>query len=184
VNGITRAFVAVSPPPDVLDAVDAALAPLRDAEPRLRWLPRDQWHVTIEFLGRVEDVEPLVDGLARVARGLGPLEARLAGAGAFPKPRRASVVWVGVESDGLTPVADAVGEVTTSIGHVRDARPFHPHVTVARASRPRAVDDVIESLGAALLGPPWVVDALVLYESATLPTGAVHTEVARFELSA
>jgi 2'-5' RNA ligase len=182
VSGIARAFVAVVPPPDVLDTIERVVEPLRSHDAALRWLPREQWHVTVEFLGRVRDAEPLVAGLTRVATGVQPFEARLGGAGAFPKVRRASVVWVGVESDGLTALADAVGDLATTLGHARDARPFRPHITVARASKPRPVDRAVDGLRAGSLGPPWSVGDVVLFDSETLSSGAVHTERARFAL--
>jgi 2'-5' RNA ligase len=184
VPGIARAFVAVVPPATVLDAIEHAVTPVRDAQSRLRWVRRDAWHVTLQFLGRVADADAVVAALATAARDPEPFPLRLGGAGAFPSPSRAAVLWAGV-SEGAGPLvalAGAVGRATAPLGFAVDATPMHPHLTVARARPPRRVADAVAALDAAAWGPAWTVDEIVLVESDTRPSGAVHTEVARVRL--
>ena len=51
-----RLFVAIAPPPAVLDDLDALAAPLRTGRQDLRWTSREAWHVTLAFLGQVDEV--------------------------------------------------------------------------------------------------------------------------------
>jgi len=186
VNQLGRGFVAVVPPDDVLDAIDARLAPVRAAHDGLRWSRREQWHLTVRFLGAVPDVDALVaavrDALASVPRvgavGLG-------GAGAFPNPRRASVVWFGVRDgvDDLTRVAAAVESASVAAGFAPEPRPFRAHLTVARLPRARDAGPVLEALGDAPIGRPWPVDEVVVISSDTRATGAVYEDVARIPLA-
>ncbi|HSO95893.1 MAG TPA: RNA 2',3'-cyclic phosphodiesterase [Acidimicrobiia bacterium] len=173
---LARAFVAVVPPGDVLDALAARIARLTpDAQP-LRWLPRAQWHITLTFLGRVDDADALRDTLTTTARRGAPFALQLAAGGAFPTPRRAAVLWVGVaDPPALVRLADAVRASGAPLGDHADDRPYHPHLTVARAPRPRNLTGLVESLGAEPIGPPWTVTHLAVLESDTRPTGAVHT---------
>src|SRR5262249_44852213 len=80
--------------------------------------------------------------------------ARLAGGGAFPSARRASVLWIGVrEPEPLVRLARAVEAATAELGHRAEDRAFHPHLTVARARRPSAIRRPVDELGGT--GPGW-----------------------------
>jgi 2'-5' RNA ligase len=118
---LPRLFVAAWPPEEVLDLL-AALP--RPEEAGVRWTRRDQWHVTLRFLGRAD---PDVAGVALagvrspVAEAvLGPLTARLG----------RSVVVAPVA--GLDALAEAVVASTAAVGEPPDPRPFTGHVTLAR----------------------------------------------------
>jgi 2'-5' RNA ligase len=185
-RSIDRGFVAVVPPESVLDAIDARVAPVRAAHSALRWSGRQQWHVTLRFLGRVPDVDRLLaamhDALASVPR-VGAL--RLGGADAFPSAQRASVVWVGVRdgADDLTRIAAAVESVAVAVGFAPETRPFSPHLTVARVARASNVERVLDELGHDPVGGAWPVDDVVLVSSDTRSTGSVYHEVARVQVA-
>ena len=185
-SALGRGFVAVVPPADVLDAIDARVAPVRAAHDDLRWSRREQWHLTLRFLGAVHDVDGLLtalrEQLAREAR----IDAlALGGAGAFPNPRRASVVWLGVRegADALMHVATAVEAASVAAGFSPEPRPFRAHLTVARVPRPREVAAVLQALGDDPVGGSWSAADVVLVASDTRPTGAVYSEVARIPLA-
>src|SRR5262249_10566431 len=113
VDGMTepevgRAFVAVVPPDDVLDAVGAVAASI-DVPSTARRTSRPQWHLTLQFLGNKVD-------FAAVAGALEPLAVRgapvqLGAAGAFPTERRGRVLWLGVREGNapLLPLGAAGG---------------------------------------------------------------------------
>jgi RNA 2',3'-cyclic 3'-phosphodiesterase len=116
-----RLFVAAWPPPTVLDAIEALPRP---AEPGVRYTTRDQWHVTLRFLGAcdVHDARAAfatTDGGTTLAE-LGPAVARLG----------RSVVVVPVR--GLEVLAAAVVAATGGVGEPPDPRPFAGHLTIAR----------------------------------------------------
>jgi RNA 2',3'-cyclic 3'-phosphodiesterase len=184
VRRLARAFVAVVPPDAVLDTLDARVATLTREAPSLRWLPRRHWHITLAFLGRVEDADALSAGLAVAVRACSPFTLRLGTGGGFPVPRRASVLWVGVARGA----PDVIGLATTVrnaaagfAGHTED-RPYHPHLTVARAPRARSLTGLVDAIGTGPIGAPWTVTAVSVIESDTRPTGAVHAVEARIPL--
>jgi len=185
VSAIARAFVAVVPPADVLDAVEDAARPLRLREPALRFVGREQWHVTLQFLGRVPDDLALSDALGSALTTVAPFDVRLGGVGAFPSVARAAVLWIGVAegSESFGRLAAAVCDASASLGFAAEDRPFHAHLTVARAGRPRRVAETVTAFGVEPLGPRWTVDSVALVASDTRRDGAVYTEVARFPLS-
>jgi 2'-5' RNA ligase len=183
-TAIGRAFVAVVPPAEVVDALAERVGAAQRSGDGVRWL--SEWHVTLEFLGRVDDADTLASAVGAAVGGVARASVRLGGAGVFPKPARGTVVWIGVTEGAAAfeELASAVDQATGPLGHPPEARPFHPHVTVARASRPRGLGAIVAALGDEPVGPSWTLDAAVLLESHTRPTGAVHTEVARFPLRA
>ncbi len=184
-TALARAFVAIVPPARVLDAMEAALAPLR-AMPGVRWTSRAHWHLTLRFLGPVPDVEALSAAATVAFAGASPPTVALGGLGAFPFARRATVVWVGVTSgeDGLADLAARADQAAGSVGLVADeGREYRPHVTVARAARPVDARTVTEA-DPLPIGAPWVADEVVLFESTLGRDGARHVARTRFTLTA
>ncbi len=163
-----RLFVAVVPPDDVLDDLEAHLQPRLEAGPEIRWTDRHQWHVTLAFLGAVPErrLDDLTDALARSAARRDPLILRLAGAGAFPNPYAARVLWAGVEQvrGDLVAVAGGIRNASSSVGATPDGTRFDPHLTLGRFHRPTEATRWIRALDA-WEGPAWRVEHLALVES-------------------
>jgi len=163
----------VIPPPSVLGWADAAQNSAAAVAPDLRWTRLDQRHLTLRFLGAVPDPAAAAEFVADSVRRREPFTLSLGGGGAFPDPRRASVLWLGVR-EGL----DALTELATALASPDD-RPFRAHLTLARANPPRDLRQVVAALDACDESEPWTVDELVLFDS----DRSVHTEVARFRLA-
>jgi hypothetical protein len=102
-----RLFVAIALPAGAAGELDNAVAPLRLAWPELRWTGRDAWHLTLTFLGEVDEglTRKLGVRLERAAARHARLSLSLGGAGAFPTAGRARVLWTGVQGDRRGPVA-------------------------------------------------------------------------------
>lgn len=181
---IGRAFVAVELPDGTLDAVEACIQRCAAARPAVRWTARPGWHVTIQFLGAVDDLPALEGALRDATRVLPAATVRLGGGGAFPQPRSGNVLWLGVvkgaaELEGL---AAAVTSATAGIGFEQERRRFRPHVTIARSRESVDLRPHVEALGAEPVGPEWCVADVVLLASETRPDGARYSEVGRFTL--
>src|SRR5437773_10349846 len=93
-----RLFVAIALPAEAADELDSAVAPLRLAWPELRWTGRDAWHLTLAFLGEVEEelLGKLGDRLQQAATRQGPLALSPGGAGAVPTAARCRVLSTAV----------------------------------------------------------------------------------------
>ena len=176
--------MAVRPPDDVLDAVAAVVDPARRVRVGLRWEQRDRYHLTLQFLGPVARLAPVVDALAAAAGTLAAFPFRLGGAGAFPKPGRARVVWIGAAAGGreLVDLAGAVAAGLAPLGHEPDRKGFHPHLTVARLKVPDDVGEVLAAIGPEAVGEAFTVGELVLYQSRLSPKGPTYTVLERFPL--
>ena len=165
-----RLFVAIALPGSAACELDQLVAPLRPGWAGLRWTGRDAWHLTLAFLGEVD--ETLVPALsARLQRAAGrhlPLTLSLAGAGAFPNPARARVLWTGVHGDepGLAALAGSVasGARKAGVTLAPETRRYQPHLTLARCRAPLDVRPLIERL-TGFAGTSWVAGEIYLIHS-------------------
>jgi RNA 2',3'-cyclic 3'-phosphodiesterase len=176
--------VAVKPPDGVVEAVAAAVAPARSVRVGLRWDQPDKYHLTLQFLGPVRRLGPVVDGLAAAMAGQEAFPFRLGGAGAFPKAGRAHVVWIGAAVGGgeMVGLAGAVAGSLRPAGYEPDRKEFHPHLTVARLKVPDNVAEVLAAIGPGPVGAEFTVGEVLLYQSRLSPQGAMYTVLERFPL--
>ena len=145
--------------------------------------PAENWHITLRFLGNL--------GPARYDRLLARLdeadlgdsfEVRFGGLGAFPNPRRATVLWLGFErgSEELSRLAAAAEEAAVAAGSMPEERPFHPHLTLSRVRPQRDVRKLIEHVPDFPLVQ--TVGQLTVFESHLGSGPAVYKALERFEL--
>ena len=165
-----RMFVAVVPPDEVVEHLDAFLEARRDAA-AYRWATREQLHVTLAFLADVPDrnLDDLVERLGRAARRRTAFPSAIAGGGAFPNVGRARVLWAGLDLDEhgrreLTRLATGARAAANRSGVRVDGRRFRPHVTLARLGHPDEVTPWVRLLDA-YRGPSWTVDRMTLVAS-------------------
>ncbi|MGZ8630062.1 MAG: RNA 2',3'-cyclic phosphodiesterase [Actinomycetota bacterium] len=176
-----RLFVAVWIPEAAADTVEAAIEPWRSAFPNARWAPRENWHVTLRFLGStyprlVPWVRERLQGVAAVTS---PFETRVRGLGAFPSTRRARVIWTGLDDaeGGLGALAGAVKHAFAR-EFPPEARAFSAHLTVARSDPPLELPAGFAETP--LESEPFSVDAVVLMRSHLRRPAPVYEPVATF----
>jgi RNA 2',3'-cyclic 3'-phosphodiesterase len=179
-----RLFVAVIPPEEALAGLGRVVTRLRGlpGTDGLRWTERPGWHLTLAFLGEVDEglLPALDERLARACRRHGPYELRLAGGGRFGN----RVLWAGTRGDlaGLAELARSVRGACRKAGAPPAGEAgFSPHLTLARARRP--AEARLKPLAEELTGyegPAWAADALVLVRSHP-PTPGVPGAQPRYE---
>jgi len=171
-NGAVRIFAAVVPPADAHADLEAFLEPRRDVHSDLRWTPSHLWHVTLAFLSEVPGglLDDVVDEVARVAGEHAPIPLRLSGAGTFPNPAEARVVWMDVRSDSPGGLADleslalGVRRACGRIGAPTAGGDYRPHLTLARVRRPFEATHWLRVMDA-YAGPPWTADEVTVFVS-------------------
>ncbi|MDX6336302.1 MAG: 2,3-cyclic 3-phosphodiesterase [Streptosporangiaceae bacterium] len=173
-----RLFVAVAVPAQAADELDDAVAPVRPSWPGLRWTGRDAWHLTLAFLGEVNETVSARLGprLERAAARHSCLPVSLGGAGAFPAAARARVLWTGVQGEPreLAALAASVAAGARRAGAppAEEGRPFRPHLTLARCRDPLDVRPLVDRLSG-YAGTPWTAEEIYLIRS-HLPGGRPH----------
>ncbi len=172
-----RCFVAADLDEPARQEVGRLQERLRKMGVRGRWVAPERVHVTVRFIGEIppETFDAVCEALARPVGETGPLDLVLQGLGAFPSLRRPRVLWVGLAGDvaGLAGAAREVNGRLEGLGLPGEARPFRPHVTLARAKGPSGMDGLERALKAigVYQGPGFRVTRLTLYESRLKPGG-------------
>ncbi|MCA1834609.1 MAG: RNA 2',3'-cyclic phosphodiesterase [Actinomycetota bacterium] len=159
-------FVAVDMPPAIKDAAASVIEAWGVSAPAgVRWVPRENLHLTMKFLGWVAD-ERLSDIAGAVADAVDQMvdfSVRLGEAGAFPSARRARVLWLGLldPAGGLVALARSLEDAFVLLGFAAEVRTFVPHLTIARLKPPSPVSVEV----AVPPTDPFVVDRVTLFES-------------------
>lgn len=161
-----RLFVAFDVPEQVRALVEHAIGPVRDRYPGGRWVPAVDQHVTVRFLGATPPARMphVLEAVARTASRHRAFATRTTTLGAFPSPRRARVLWVGLDdADGHAGALAADLDAALAPVFEPEARAFTPHLTVARFPAPVRLEAAIADVGCG--SDPFEVAALTLYRS-------------------
>lgn len=177
-----RLFIAIELP----DNLKTALSRLRWGIPGARWVPMEQLHLTLAFLGEVEETTAGELGEALALIQISPFRLCFSGTGCFPNRHRPRILWAGVEPhQRLTHLAAKVHEAVLACGIPQEDRPFSPHITLARLKFPavREVDAFLAMPQKQKL-PPFPVREITLFQSRLAAHGAVHIPIRIFPLAA
>ncbi|MBT1071584.1 RNA 2',3'-cyclic phosphodiesterase [Pelotalea chapellei] len=174
-----RLFIAI----DFSDEIKYRFEHLRVDIPGAKWVFNKQIHLTLAFLGDVENalVPRLTESLDKIHSP--PFQLQHAGTGCFPDPKRPRVLWAGFEPQPL--LNRLVAKIRTAVmtyGIPQDSRAMVPHVTLARIKAPAVceLNTFLHQSKAAL--PPVEVHEFILFESRLTSGGAVHSVVQTFKL--
>jgi len=182
-----RSFVAVEIPAEVQNALARSTAHLQEALPKplIRWVAPQNVHLTLKFLGDVSpaNLERLAEALKVEAAAHETFSMSVGGLGAFPTPRRARVIWVGLEAPAaLTALLRGVEAVAARLGYASEGRPFSPHLTIGRVGQNVSGTDLqrirtaLEGTSVGALGTVRV-EAVHIFKSDLQPGGPVYTRL-------
>lgn len=176
-----RLFVAIPLPAVVRER----LSMIQAGVPKARWLDQETLHLTLRFVGEVEDHvgQDVAAALDRVdAPGF---DLRLTGVGYFGSDRKPTVLWVGVDRcDPLILLKEKVDAAIRQAGILREGGKFRPHVTLARLPPSTPVGRVgrwMENNGL-FRSPPLSMTQFTLFASHLGSERAIHTPLRDYRL--
>jgi 2'-5' RNA ligase len=188
-----RLFVALRAPEEVKEQVEKAQAELRRAVPQARvtWTRREQFHLTLKFLGNVEGgrVAGLVEVVRGACHGFAPLRLRAQGVGCFPAMRAPRVVWLGVTDgqEALPRLQRAIELASAGFTGLGPDQRFSGHVTLGRIkSIARAEAESLGSKARAMAETffgEWTAGQVEIMRSELSSEGARHTILATVALA-
>ena len=152
----------------------------------LNWTREENLHVTLKFLGEVNDQQiPQVTDALGVVRVPGPITLRIESLGFLPPrgPIRVFAARIGGDLDQMAALHAGIELAMEPLGFARERRPYSPHVTLARPRRERRISgdaraDVAEHQPPP--GPDFVVDQFVLMRSDLANGPPRYTPIAHF----
>jgi RNA 2',3'-cyclic 3'-phosphodiesterase len=173
-----RLFAGIPVPDPARQELASVLDGLRSKNWPVRWVRPEGLHLTLKFFGSVEDgvVESLGTALATAAEGTGPIPLTCTGIGGFPNPRRARVVWIGLEAPGsLELLQDAVERACANQGFPLEGKPYRPHITLGRVRDGERLPPDAWSDLPARYGIRFLAEELVLFQSQPGRDGSVYS---------
>ena len=145
-----RSFIAIPMDPEVCRATVRLIDRIREPGDGIKWVPTDNLHLTLKFLGDVHNTEvPRVCEIIRaVCADFEPFELRFAGTGGLPALSRARVIYAGVDdaSGSLTRMVMDLEKQLADLGFKPEPRDYKPHLTLGRAKSRRASEEVVRRI--------------------------------------
>ena len=181
-----RLFTGLDLAPDVVANLERLLEQLKPTAP-LKWSPPRNLHITTKFIGewpgeRLEELKTALGNLPAPP----PMAIAIEKLGFFPNPHAARIFWAGVKAgDGLAALARATDDATAALGVAKEARPYSPHLTLARIANPGRLPGLLNAVAAlpSLEFGAFTADRFYLYQSQPSPAGSVYTKLAEFPLA-
>jgi len=200
-----RSFVAVELPEPILEAVGQLSGRLRASGARVTWVKPENMHLTLRFLGEVDEdnINRLKTILSDSYRGMSPFTLSVRGVSAFPNMRRPSVVWVGAvearearsqvelgnepalgneRAEAIETAYLAAESAARAIGLPPEEKAFHPHLTLARIKDAREAPPLVACLERErdFCAGDFTVRSVSLFSSRLTPHGPVYQRLEEF----
>jgi 2'-5' RNA ligase len=183
-----RAFISAELPNDLKKMITAATAGLREIESGIKWVEEQNLHLTLKFLGWVEekDIDKMLRLAEESAKGTGSFKLKLAGMGTFPEGKSPRVIWVGITEGGerLKEIAEKLENQLSQAGFRSEEREFSTHLTLGRVKDKKGVDLVKEKMKESkdqVFGE-LVVDHINIMKSTLTPKGPIYEIVKEVKL--
>ena len=182
-----RTFIAITIDEWMRDQLMRVQDELKAADAAVRWVPPENIHLTLKFLGRTPDdlMSEVADRMRRCCADIEPFTMLVRGLGAFPTAARPRVVVAVAEApDELYELNRRLEEVAKDLGLGRQERRFKAHLTLGRVKGPRGKDrlaEMIEEMDDRTFGEMEVKE-VVFMMSELSPAGAQYTPLARVPL--
>ena len=183
-----RLFIAAEPSDALRRKLDELSGLLSFRGDGVKWVNSGGIHLTLKFLGAVDEamVGAIDDAAGRCAHGLGEIRLSVGSVGMFPDARRPRVIWVGLSGDieRLAGLRDALEGACSSLGFPTEGRAFRPHLTLGRVKERLSTETLkkIEQSRDAALGE-MTIDHIELIKSELKPSGAVYTTLSSYPLT-
>lgn len=180
-----RLFIAIELSDQIREALGQVEAHLKYAGADVKWVEKENIHLTLKFLGEVPEkkLDEAKTALDAACVGVRPFGITLKDIGAFPTMAAPRVIWVGLgegtqESAGL---AGRIDETFSKIDFSRETRAFAAHCTIGRvkSGKNRAALAAKMSDGSYQLSAisRQLVTSVTLFQSTLTPKGSMYAKL-------
>ncbi|MEO8606856.1 MAG: RNA 2',3'-cyclic phosphodiesterase [Chloroflexota bacterium] len=177
-----RLFIAIDLPDDLKNDLGNLCSGIDGA----KWVKREQMHLTLRFIGDVDDpgLESIKSALQKIQAA--SFDMHLEGIGQFPPKGNPRVLWVGLKSPpALNNLQRQINTSITSLGLPPEDHPFSPHITLARFKTPPHAESVRQFFAqhATFKSEPFPVQSFILFSSILAPQGPTYRKEGIYLLS-
>ena len=179
-----RSFIALPIPSHAQQAIAEIQAKLKAPQADVKWESQDKFHITLFFLGNVEQskLELLPTALANSIQQFQSFTTTYESVGAFPNIHNPRVIWVGITSNQtVLDIQSMVERVCAEFGFPREDRKFHPHITLGRVKGIRNLARLTEAIKTITFEPiETLCSEILLMKSEVHPSGSIYTILKSF----
>lgn len=175
-----RLFIAVNIPAQVKDRIGDIQHGLIQSQADVKWVEKDNLHLTLRFIGDTLDDKPLLiaAALEPKLKGFGSFEIVLSGMGAFPDMNFPRIIWAGVEdmSGKLRELVLIIEESLLKLGFEGEAREFTPHLTIGRVRWQKSISNLkaVIQQKSEYDPVPFQISSVDIMESVLTPQGPIY----------
>jgi 2'-5' RNA ligase len=188
-KSVIRAFVAIEIDQSVIQRITDITYELRPKIPDIRWTAPANWHLTLKFLGAIEEKQ-IADIHRTLQRELSLFPRCIInakGLGVFPDIRRPRILWAGIEGKPLQQLAESVETALAPLGFEKEQRVFTPHLTLGRwregQRKSRELEEALQDWKTYDFGSSRL-DEVKLFQSILRPGGAEYRPLRTVQLNA
>lgn len=183
-----RAFIAIETTAEIKSALAALQGDLRRAGADVNWTKPDNIHLTLKFLGEIDQgrLSELQSACAETAAAFQPFSLSVNGAGFFPNRQRPRTLWTGLagEIEKLMEMQRRLDEKLAAMGFEREEKAFRPHLTIGRVRSNANARELVARAGVySLPALSFDVREIVLMKSELHRAGAQYTALAKAPLN-
>lgn len=182
-----RTFIAIEIPSEIKSALAALQDELRRAGADVSWTKPENIHLTLKFLGEVDEgrIGEIEEVCAASAAGFQPFTLSLNDMGVFPNARQPRVLWAGLagEIEKAAGMQRRLEAGLALIGFEREEKAFRPHLTIGRLKSNKKTRELLALAGARRLPAlSFTVGEIVVMKSELHPAGARYTPIVKVPL--
>jgi len=184
-----RTFISIEIPEEIKNNIEKLINELKLILTPIKWVDKKNLHITLKFLGWVEDekMEPIEKCITECAKGFKPFTLSFAGMGAFPDLKHARVIWIGTKdgSGNAKEMADCIERKASKKGFREEEREFSSHLTIGRIKEKidaGAVSKFVSEHENSEFGS-FNVEYVSIMKSTLRRTGPIYEEVKRIKLT-
>ncbi len=183
-----RSFLAFPINGTLKEKLEIILDRLQTTHADVKWVKPQNIHLTLKFLGDVEEsrIENVCSLLRQRCRGFDPITSYLCEIGAFPDIRHPRIVWGALDDSKkkIQMIADDLEEQLIKIGIVKDDHLFKPHITLGRVRSSAHLKDLIQAMQQITFESKieQTFEKIILYKSTLTPQGPIYEALKEFRM--
>lgn len=184
-----RAFIAIELNKEIVATLKSIEEKLMITGADVRWVTPSSIHLTLKFLGNVEEkmIVMISESAEAVAKKYTPFQLNVEKIGTFPARGNPRVIWVGVkeERDNLIKLKMDIEKEMVNLGFEREEREFTPHLTLGRVRSQKGREALLKKIeeNRDLNLGSFYVNSFHLFRSDLHPQGAIYTKIKTFMLN-
>ena len=182
-----RTFIAIELPVEVKQAARQIQNRLRESIEGIRWVKHENIHLSVKFLGNVEEnrINDIAAAVKNAVKDISVMILKTGHLGIFPNEKRPRILWLGIEGDvrEFIRMSKNCESELAKLGYEKDAREIKPHITVGRIRSSKKQKGLVTILkDIPIESIEFRADALKLMRSELNPNGAVYTNLRSVKL--